>query len=251
MKEFKDNFSNQSDEYLKYRPTYPDELFQFLASLTKDHELAWDCGTGNGQAAMNLAEYFGRIYASDASAKQISNAKLHDKISYHIETAEQSSLENQSVDLITVAIALHWFNLDSFYDEVRRVLKPDGVIAAWTYRLPEINPGIDQVLKHFHDEVVDDYWLEENRLVSDGYQTIPFPFEEIEAPLFMMTKHWDLSELIGLVSSWSAIQRIIKETGKNPTLQLEADLRKVWGNESDKKEVRWNLILKVGHNKKK
>ncbi len=245
MNLFKDNFSKQSNEYLKFRPTYPDELFKFLSSLTDEHELAWDCGTGNGQAAVGLTDYFERIYATDASEKQIENAMRHEKITYVVEQVEHTSLKNHSVDLITIGLALHWFQFDRFYPEVQRVLKPNGVIAAWTYRLPSISNEIDIIVRKFHDEVVDEYWQPENRLVDQGYKTILFPFKEIEVPQFEMHKKWYLKDLVGLVGSWSAVQRIINQTGKDPVPELEAELNKVWGDGS-KKEIKWELILKVG-----
>lgn len=246
MGNFKDNFSKQSDVYLKHRPTYPDELFTYLSGLTEKHELAWDCGTGNGQAAHGLVEYYDKVYATDASQKQIENAIPHSQITYGVEPAEQTTLEDQTVDLLTIAIALHWFDHDSFYTEVRRVLKPGGIIAAWTYRLPSVSSEIDKVVQSFHDEVVDSHWSKENRLVSDGYKTLPFPFEEITNPVFTMRKNWSLDDLLGLVRSWSAIQRIINGTGKNPIPELEEELLKIWGDRESEKEMAWELIMKVG-----
>ncbi|MEP1093879.1 MAG: class I SAM-dependent methyltransferase [Cyclobacteriaceae bacterium] len=246
MSNFKDNFSKQSDVYLKHRPTYPDELFLYLSKLTDDHSLAWDCGTGNGQAAHGLTKYYKKIYATDASQKQIENAIQHGQIKYGVEPADRTTLSDQSVDLITVAIALHWFDHDSFYKEVRRVVKPGGIIAAWTYRLPTVTPEIDAVVQNFHDEVVDEHWQRENRLVSDGYKTIPFPFAELDHPAFIMSKNWSLDDLLGLVRSWSAVQRIINQTGENPVPILENELLEVWGNRETEREMVWKLILKIG-----
>src|SRR5688572_32236344 len=146
---FEDHFSKQSGQYAQYRPQYPDEIYAYLASITVGHSLAWDCGTGNGQAAIGLARYFDKVYATDASAEQIALAYANDKVDYRVEPAEQVSLGASSVDLVTVAVAIHWFNFDEFYREVKRVLKPDGIIAAWTYSLTEISPEIDQ-LSHQH-----------------------------------------------------------------------------------------------------
>ena len=245
MNQFKDNFSKQSDEYLKFRPTYPDELFQYLSSITVEHELVWDCGTGNGQAAVGLVDYYEHIHATDASEKQLENAMKHEKIIYALEPAEKISLSDHSVDLVTVGLALHWFQFDLFYKEVRRVLKPNGVIAAWIYRLPTISKEIDAIIREFHDEVVYDYWQAENHHVDDGYKNIPFPFTEIEIPKLEMKKNWERDDLVGLVRSWSAIQRIIATTGSNPINELEDQLAKVW-TKGEKKEAVWELILKVG-----
>src|SRR5512145_799814 len=147
---FEDHFSEHSKQYAQYRPRYPNEIYAYLASLTPGHSLAWDCGTGNGQAAVGLADYFDKVHATDASAEQIALAYPHANVEYHVEPAEHVSLRDASADLVTVAVAIHWFNFDEFYREVRRVLKPDGVLAAWTYSLTEISPQIDQLVNRYY-----------------------------------------------------------------------------------------------------
>ncbi len=142
---FEDHFSKHSQVYAQHRPKYPEEIYTYLASLAPGNSLAWDCGTGNGQAAIGLAKYFDKVFATDASAEQISRAYPSSKVDYHVETAEHISLPDSCVDLVTVAVAIHWFSFDEFYREVKRVLKPDGVLAAWTYNFPEISPEIDSV----------------------------------------------------------------------------------------------------------
>ena len=245
---FKDNFSRQSDLYLKYRPSYPAELFEYLSSLTKEHELAWDCGTGNGQSAISLTKFYKTIYATDPSEQQIKNAFKHDKIIYKVEKAEDVGLNNNSVDLITIAQALHWFQFDKFYAEAKRVLKKNGIIAAWAYNLPVITPEIDKIVYDFHEDVLGEFWLYENRLIDKKYSTIPFPFQELSPPAFRIQKDLLLNELVGLIKSWSALQRYIDKYGKNPVDELENGLQKCWGNSEDKKEATWKLILRVGRN---
>src|SRR5215207_1879848 len=110
--DFEDHFSKQSQLYAKYRPNYPEEIYAYLASIAPGRSLAWDCGTGNGQAALGLAHHFDRVHASDASAEQISLALLSGKVDYRIEPAEHVSLAASSTDLVTVAVAVHWFNFD-------------------------------------------------------------------------------------------------------------------------------------------
>src|ERR671925_337464 len=151
---FEDHFSTQSEQYAQYRPKYPDKIYAYLASIAPGHSLAWDCGTGNGQAAIGLAKYFDKVHATDASAEQISLAYPHEKVDYRVERAEEVSLNDSSVDLITVAVAIHWFNFDEFYREVKRVLKPDGVLAAWTYNSVEISPEIDQLVDQYYGEIL-------------------------------------------------------------------------------------------------
>jgi SAM-dependent methyltransferase len=246
MSSFKDNFSKQADMYVKYRPLYPTELYAFLSSLTSDHELAWDCGTGNGQAATGLAEFYKKVIATDPSEQQIKNCLPHKNVTYLVEKAEQSSLPSNSVDLVTVANALHWFDFDAFYKEVNRVLKNNGVIAAWTMSLPSISPDLDPIIRRYHDHTVDAHWQAENRLVEKEYTTIPFPFQTIPTPSFFCEKEMTLDGLIGYLNTWSATQRFITAQQFNPTDQLRKDLLNVWTDSTSKKKLRWRLILKVG-----
>lgn len=246
MENFKDNFSKQSAAYQKYRPSYPKEMFTFLSSLATNHNLAWDCGTGNGQSAVSLANYFKKVYATDPSAEQISNAALNPKITYKVEKAESSSLINNSVDLITVAQALHWFDFEKFYSEVKRVLKPEGIIAVWTYSLPKISSEIDKIILHFHDNIVGEFWQKENQLVSEEYKTIPFPFKEIKTPSFLFQKEITLNDLKGLLMSWSATQRYKDQKGSEPLLAIENDLQNLWRNVDETKLATWTIFLKVG-----
>jgi SAM-dependent methyltransferase len=245
MATFKDNFSKQSDIYVKYRPLYPLELYAYLSSLTPEHKVAWDCGTGNGQAAIGLAEFFDQIIATDPSEQQIGNSLKNQRIKYCVEKAENSSVETNSIDLLTVANALHWFDFNTFYTEAKRVLKTNGIIAAWAYGNPEISSEIDPIINHFHDFILKDYWLAENRLVENEYKTIPFPFEEIDSPSFYYKKPMALNGLIGLLNTWSATQRFIDKNGFSPTEQLNHELLKIW-NDGSEKIFTWKLILKVG-----
>lgn len=247
MSTFKDNFSKQAEIYAKFRPAYPKELFEFLKRLTAEHKLAWDCGTGNGQSALKLADYYEKVYATDPSGEQIKNATTHDRIVYKVENAEApSSIEANSVDLITVAQAIHWFDFDKFYAQVKRVLKTNGIIAAWTYGLPAITKELDSIIKDFHDNVVGEFWLPENKLVEKEYSTIPFPFNTIKTPDFFIKKQITLSEISGLLRSWSATQKYIDKYNENPLVYLSQKLQEHWKSSKAEKEITWKLILKVG-----
>jgi SAM-dependent methyltransferase len=245
---FEDHFSGHSDQYAQSRPHYPDEVYAYLASIAPAHSLAWDCGTGNGQAAVGLAKHFDRVYATDASAEQISRAQVHDKVEYHIEPAEHISLDDSSVDLATVAVAIHWFNFDEFYREVRRVLKPDGLLAAWTYSLTEISPQIDQLVNQYYSEVLRDYWPERIHYLEERYETLPFPFEEIVPPPFVMEINWNLIQFSGFLDSWSATQRYRAQKGSHPLESIWPQLRAAWGNDNDQRLVRWPLHFRIGRN---
>ena len=246
---FEDHFSNHSAQYAQHRPKYPDEIYAYLASLAPARSLAWDCGTGNGQAALGLATYFDKVYATDASAGQISQAYPHDKVEYHVEPAEHVSLNDASVDLVTVAVAVHWFNFDEFYREVKRVLKPDGILAVWTYSFTEISPEMDLLIRQYYYEVVGDYWPERIHYLEEQYKTIPFPFEEITPPSFMMEINWTLIQLAGFLDSWSATQRYKAQEGRHPLEFIWPKLVAAWGDENKIRLVRWPLYFRIGRHK--
>jgi SAM-dependent methyltransferase len=242
---FKDHFSRQAADYAKFRPDYPRELFDYLGRIAPSHQLAWDCGTGNGQAAVALASAFDRVVATDASEKQITNADPHERVEYRVAPAEDSGIESETLDLIVVAQALHWFDLDRFYAEARRALKPDGVLAASVYNLLHIEPTIDEVVNRYYYEVVGRFWPPERRLVEQ-FADLPFPFHEIDPPKFEMTAHWDLDHLVGYLKTWSSTQRFIAAKESNPLEQIIDELRAAWGDSRKTRRVTWPLTFRIG-----
>ncbi len=243
---FKDNFSKQAIKYAKYRPHYPAALFEYLASIVLERKKAWDCGTGNGQAALGLTFHFDQIIATDLSEKQIANAIIHEKITYCVTAAEQTQIEPHSIDLITVAQAIHWFDFDKFYREVKRVLKSGGILAVWCYSLLQIVPRIDSVIKEYYTNILGQYWPRERQLVDDKYGSIPFPFEEVNTPHFNMEAVWDLKDLLNYLDTWSATQRFIKQHGFNPGERIIENLARAWGSRESKKIIKWPIHLRVG-----
>ncbi|MBE2216830.1 MAG: class I SAM-dependent methyltransferase [Ignavibacteria bacterium] len=243
--EFKDYFSKQAKEYSKYRPKYPTELFEYLSSLVKEHDTAWDCATGNGQAAMGLEPYFEKIIATDASSSQIEHAELHPKIEYRTVSAENSRLESDSIDLITVATAIHWFDTDKFYPEVKRITKPGGVLAVWTYAENTISPEIDDISRKFSEVVLGKYWPDENKKAWDFRNQIMLPFEHIEVPEFEFSIEWDMNEYLSFLSTWSATQNYIKTNGKSPLEIVYGEYRKAWKDENIKRSVKMKIWLKA------
>jgi SAM-dependent methyltransferase len=243
---FKDHFSVQAADYAKFRPTYPDELFAFLARVAPAHHLAWDCATGNGQAAAALAARFDRVIATDASARQIANAKPAQGIEYRMARADESGIEAASVDLVTVAQALHWFDLNTFYAEAKRVLRPGGVLAVWGYNLLQIAPDIDTIVNRFYDEIVGPFWPPERRLIENGYEHLPFPFQELDAPRFEMTTRWSLDQLLGYLWTWSATQRFMAAKKIDPIALIASDLQAAWGPNQTERKVVWPLTLRIG-----
>jgi SAM-dependent methyltransferase len=243
---FKDHFSKQAADYAKFRPRYPCELFEYLGSVAPSRALAWDCATGNGQAAVELAEVFDRVIATDASEKQISNAQPHGRVAYRVAPAERSGIKGGTVDLIMVAQALHWFDLPRFYEEVPRVLKSNGVFAASAYKFFHITPEIDRLVNHrYYDKVVGPFWPPERTLV-EKFEELPFPFSEIQTPSFEMIAQWNLEHLVGYLRSWSATQRFIAAKGADPLEQISDELRTVWGNPQQARSAIWPLTLRVG-----
>jgi SAM-dependent methyltransferase len=243
---FKDHFSSQAKEYAKFRPRYPDALFRYLASVCAIREMAWDCATGNGQCAVSLARFFVSVIATDASEKQLKSAQPNSRVEYRIAPAGASGLGANSFDLITVAQALHWFEIESFWKEAHRVLKPNGVIAVWCYELLEITPEIDAMVNHFYRHVVGPYWAPERKLVETGYCSITFPFLELDAPAFAMEETWSLAHLTGYLRTWSATQKFIAASGTDPVEMITPQLEQAWGDPGQVRPVSWPLHLRVG-----
>lgn len=246
--QFKDYFSTQSNAYAKYRPRYPASLFEYLSVVATQHERAWDCATGNGQAALGLTPFFRQVIATDASQSQLESAQRHERITYRVATAERTDIEAASVDLVTVAQALHWFDLNAFYTEVRRVLKASGVLAVWAYNLLEIEPSIDAKINEFYGETVGPYWPPERHLIEDGYKSISFPFRELNPPPMQMEARWNLPDLAGYLRTWSATKRFIEARGFDPVTSLTDELISIWGAPEQEKTVRWPLNVRVGIN---
>jgi len=245
--QFHDHFSNVAGLYTRFRPRYPSALFEYLASIAPKKVTAWDCATGSGQAAVELAQHFEQVIATDASAEQIANAEQHSRIQYRVASAENSGLDSGSVDLITVAQALHWFDLPAFYTEVKRVLKPGGILAVWTYgKMDFDNPKVRSLLGHFYFNTVSPYWPPERKLVEEGYRTLAFPFEELQPPAFEIEAAMTLDEITGYVRTWSATQRYQKEHGYDPVLELEEEMMSVWDDPELPITVHWPLALRVG-----
>lgn len=244
--QFEDHFSRGAGDYARFRPTHPPALFEYLASVAPGRALAWDCATGNGQAAVALAGRFERVVATDASRDQIAHAVEHERVEYRVEPAEAVSLGDASADLVTVAVAIHWFDFDRFYAEVRRVVRPRGILAAWTYFLPTIEPQIDRLLRRVGTEVLAGYWPPRFRYVENEYRTLPFPLEELDAPRFELEAAWTLDQLLGFVGSWSGTSRFVDATGRQPVEEVRAELRDAWGDPRRRRAIRWPCHLRVG-----
>lgn len=240
-----DHFSAQSAEYAQFRPHYPPELFDWLAEQVKSRAAAWDCACGSGQATRELAARFDQVIGTDLSAAQIQHAPALPNVMWRVTRAEESGLPDGSMDLVTVAQALHWFDLPRFWAEALRVLKAGGVVAVWSYGVFQIGePEIERLCAHFYEHVVGEFWPPERRIVEAGYATLDFPFAEIAAPAFEMEVEWSLDALLGYLSSWSATTRYAQHHGHSPIPELRRELEPLWENE--RLVVRWPLSMRVG-----
>jgi SAM-dependent methyltransferase len=239
------DYSPYARHYAQSRPGYPTELFVYLASLVHQRHLAWDCATGNGQAAAELVKCFDRVIATDISAEQIRQAVPHPRIDYRVAGSERSGLDDRSVDLIAVASAMHWFDLDRFYAEVTRVARPGAILAAWTYHVGHVDPPFDRVLGRFYREVVFNYFGAGARLVDDRYETITLPGAPIRGKDFHVTASWNLDQMLAFVRSWSGTQEYIKQRGSDPVDVIARELESLCGGRTRIHTVRWPLYLRL------
>ncbi|MES2647594.1 MAG: class I SAM-dependent methyltransferase [Bacteroidota bacterium] len=241
----KDNFSNNSAAYALFRPNYPDTVFRHILQFVTTRNNAWDCATGNGQAAKELAAHFTTVYATDISENQISNAVQKDNIIYKIEPAEKTGFPGNFFDLVVVAQAIHWFNFDQFYSEVKRTTKEGGVLAIIGYGNIETDGELNKSIKHFYTKIVGPYWDKERRYIDESYQTIPFPFAELTATTPLLKYEWTFEQLTGYFNTWSAVQHYIKANNENPVATFSGELKNAWKNERTR-EFSFPILMRIG-----
>ncbi|MEQ1564179.1 MAG: methyltransferase domain-containing protein [Myxococcota bacterium] len=247
MTSFVDRYADMSAAYAKFRPRYPLALFDAVAGWCERHDGCWDCGTGSGQAATALARHFERVVATDASEQQLAHAEAHPRVEYRCESAAECSLPDGSVDLVTAASSVHWMDLARFYAEVRRVLRPGGVVALWTYGVvPQVSPEVDEVLHTYANAVLGPYQPPELAVVHSGYRELWFPFDELSCPPFAIDTHWTLADLVGAIETWSAAGRYRRERGTPPSLEVLEPLRAAWGDPERRRPVHLPLHLRIG-----
>lgn len=246
MKPVKDNFSALATIYAKFRPVYPAALYEFLRNHTPAFSHAWDCGTGNGQVAVELSRFFEQVTATDISQAQLDAAQQQSNISYIACRAEQTGFADNSFDLITIAQAIHWFDFDRFYAEAIRVARPGALLAAWTYTLCRIDAATDRIIDHLYQDIAGPYWDKERSYVDDEYRTIPFPFTAIDTPVFFIEEQWNLPQMTGYLGSWSAIAHYRQQNGTDPLQRITGELEKVWPADTVK-TVRFPVYMRAGH----
>jgi SAM-dependent methyltransferase len=244
MADFKDLFSGYAQDYARYRPTYPHALFEYLSTIIPERQWAWDCGTGNGQAALELAHYFQKVTATDPSSKQLKEAPAHPRIEYRVAMAENSGLPARSIDLITVAQAFHWFHQPDFFSEVARVAKPDAVLAIWSYAVLQTTPELQKVIKKLYIDILGTYWEPERQLVDEGNRNEKIPFKEFSPPQFQIKAEWNLEHLVGYLSTWSALQTYIKKNKVNPLQEVLPEIKSAWGD-VQMRTILWPVDLRI------
>lgn len=241
-----DLFGDRADEYARHRPTYPEALFERLDQLVVARELAWDCGTGSGQTARSLARRFTRVVATDSSQRQLARAGTARGIGYVAAAAEAAPLRDHSADLITVSAAIHWFDRPSFYDEIRRVARPNAILAVWGYYQTQIEPAIDAVLVRFADDVVGSLWDPGIRLNRGGYRDLEFPFERLPWPELYAEGRMRLRDLWAYMRTWSASQAWERTYGTDAVDLVRDELARAWGDPELERQIRWPLHGAIG-----
>lgn len=241
----KDNFSKVSEQYAKLRPLHPKEIFEYLNSIVAAHEVAWDCATGNGQVARELAPHFKKVMATDISEQQIQHAYRAENIHYSIAAAEQTSFPENYFDLITVGQAIHWFDFHAFYSEVNRTAKPHALLAVFGYGLNHVDDDSDKVIRHFYEDVLKGFWDPERKYIDEKYQTIPFPFKELKTPQFDLRLEWSPEHFFGYLGTWSAVQHYKDRYHSDPIDEIRTDLLKTWRVDQIKTVI-FPIMMRMG-----
>ena len=243
----KDNFSNHAQDYARYRPVYPEALYRYLFSLIPEKNRAWDCGTGNGQVAAELSKVFKKVWATDLSPEQIEFAPKLPNVNYEIHLAEEAIEHSHEFDLVTVAQAIHWFDFDKFYKNVKQALKPDGIIAVIGYSVFKTDDDLNNVIQYFYKDITDAYWDTERRYLDEDYLTIPFPFKEEVTPSFNIKVKWTKEHFYNYLNTWSAVKHYEKKEGMSPLNLIKEKVDEKWG-ENTEKEFIFPILLRVGKN---
>jgi SAM-dependent methyltransferase len=242
---FQDHFSKQAADYARFRPEYPPALVDWLAAQAPARAVALDVATGNGQAAVDLARHFELVLASDAAERQLAHARAHPRVRYLRHGAERLPYRDGCADLLTAAQAAHWFDFERFYPEVRRVLRPGGLCALWTYEKFRVDADVDAIVDAFYVDVIGPYWPPERRHVEQAYRSLPFPLVERPAPAFVLENDWTLATVLAYLGTWSAVQRHRDARGHDPLPALAAELRRTWPDGATRR-LRWPIHLRIG-----
>ena len=240
-----DRFSGHADRYARYRIDYPDALYNYVLSFVNERQSAWDCATGNGQVASTLARYFDQVEATDISQTQLEQAVVLPNVRYQISRAEKTPFADNQFDLVTVGQALHWFDAEAFHREVRRVLKPGGVVAEWGYGLNTVSPEVDALVNDFYINVIGAYWDSMRRHIENQYAQLPFDFANPQRADFTVERHWTAGWFLNYLRTWSAVRNFIATNGLDPVDALAEPLTVAWG--LGERLVQFPVFLRLGH----
>lgn len=240
-------FNTESHKYFQYRPRYPKQLYEFISSVCKSNEMVWDSACGNGQVAVDISEYFSIVEASDIHENQLNNSFEKDNVHYSLQNSEATNYPDNFFDAVCVAQALHWFNLEAFFYEVKRVLKKEGVFFCWGYSFFKVEDEIDQIINEYLLKEIEPFWSEHNKLLHNEYVNINFPFEKIETPKLEMKENWQLAQLLEYLSTWSAIKLYNKKKSINILDELEMQLSNYW-EKNELKEIKMDFFVYGGKN---
>ena len=239
----KDNFSDNPENYARFRPGYPKEVYSYICSHLNHFNRAWDVGTGNGQVAQELVKFFGSVDATDISEEQLKYSFKHPRIKYFVQAAESTNFESGSFDLIICAQAVHWFQFEDFYEQVKRCLKSDGLLVILGYALVRSTNEVNEVIDHFYTEIIGEFWDKERKYLDDHYASIPFPFYELSNPEFEQHYIWSLEHFLGYLRTWSAVKHYKENKQEDPVNLIEEDLRKAFGA---KNQIRFPILFRAG-----
>ncbi len=240
-------FDDKADIYVKARPTYPPNLYEWISGLCYSRNSVWDVGCGNGQASADLSNYFDSVEATDISASQIANAPTYERVRFSVQPAEATSFDDKTFDAVCVAQALHWFDYEKFWPEVKRVLKPSGIFAAWGYNWPHVDQDVDNALNETFLSVLRPYWAKQNKLLWDGYKDVSVPFQRLETPHFELTMNWTVYEFFAYLHTWSATRRCMDELGDGFFMSSFENISELWGGR-DKRSVSMDFVIVAGRN---
>lgn len=244
---FKDHFSATSADYARARPVWSTAVVEHLARIAPATTLAWDVGCGSGQLSVPLADRFARVVATDASAAQLAQARPHARVEYRLADEASSGLADGTVDLVTAAQAAHWFELPRFYAEVRRVLRPGGVVALLTYDRFTFEPAIDELVEDLYTRVLGRHWPAERRHVEARYRTLDFPFAELPAPALALEAHLRRDDLLANVATWSAVSELRKVDPARAEDELERFAIALATRWPDGERIaRWPVTIRAG-----
>jgi len=243
-----EHFGRYAGDYRRYRPDYPDSLFDRIASLSPGRSRALDCATGSGQAAVGLSTRFDDVVGVDVSTAQLREGERRPGVVYVTAACESLPLPRESVDAVTVAQALHWLEFDSFFDEVRRVGKRGGLFATWVYATIRIGPRVDRVVERLYRDILGSCWLPERRYVETAYASIPIPLRSVSLEDLVIEKRWSLADLCGYLATWSAGRIYADRHGVDPLSLVREELSAAWlsdANGSRETTVRWPVTLRT------